>query len=497
MKMSKERSIYIKRQFWNSGKCNYHDSMTYKGNSCSKRVFKIVSVLFIMLFFSISSKAQDTLDYKLLDKKTYKYYLDKNWEGIIHYGVAAKKAGFDTYYINLRTGIAYLNLEDNYRSIYYLKRAIENNSQSDLARQYLYQCYINLGRKSEAYEVYKEMKFEIREKLKLEDLKAFDYIYLEGAQKYANNDSIGTTNFIQAGIGHNISRNLDIYHSYSYSDEDKYWGNYNQNQYYLKAVNYLGKGYNLKLAFQYINSKSNVEFTNNFQRVQTQMRSFIGYIRYDSIFDEIDEVNFGKLTENTYAFSISIGKTGRRLEFYPYLTYINANIENRSTLSQMISTQTKRYIDPFNTILINEESVHKENIDEKTSENIFQYGFDLSYILPILNNSVKIGSWINVNTSDRGTYIIPSPYANIKLFPSLWLNTDYYYGNTYYVSEKDLSLLNNSPDLSKQKISVMLNKYFKPNINLFLLYQYEEKEEKFFNFTYCYNTALLGLKIQM
>lgn len=87
---------------------------------------------------------------------------------------------------------------------------------------------------------------------------------------------------------------------------------------------------------------------------------------------------------------------------------------------------------------------------------------------------------------------------SLLMQPLKWLhiNLQYYYGNTLNLNEANGLFVNNSIDLTKQKISLLLNIYLNKWLSVYLFLQQEQKTEKFFKADYTFNTIIGGIKIR-
>ena len=100
--------------------------------------------LIIILLFSINLIAQDSVSYSYYDKKTYDLYLAENWKELISTTKQAFKSNYNSYYLQMRAGIAYYNQKNYVKAIKHLEKAREYNITPS-HREYLYYSYLYSG----------------------------------------------------------------------------------------------------------------------------------------------------------------------------------------------------------------------------------------------------------------------------------------------------------------------------------------------------------------
>ena len=96
--------------------------------------------------------------------------------------------------------------------------------------------------------------------------------------------------------------------------------------------------------------------------------------------------------------------------------------------------------------------------------------------------------------------LIYNPAVTFKAFRNLWIITNYTYANTTNYIEQEGFIVNNNYDLTKDKYSVLFNYKTAKNKDLYLCYQFENKQRQFgfpeINQNYTFNTILLGYTLK-
>jgi len=108
--------------------------------------------------------ACEKLEFRQVDTLTYQYYLNAEWEKLVGLGEEAIEQGIDYYYLRMRVGIAWYELEKYLFAAKHFKKALEFNSPDPLAEEYLYYCHLDSGKYSLAGENLRKLKSPEREK---------------------------------------------------------------------------------------------------------------------------------------------------------------------------------------------------------------------------------------------------------------------------------------------------------------------------------------------
>ena len=160
---------------------------------------------------------QISKDFNWYNQETFRFYEEQNWIELVRVGKDALDAGHDFFYLQLRIGIAYFEME-NYRIAQkHFNKAILYNRNDPLTFEYLYYAYIFSGRKTDANVLFHRHK-ETLVKRKVENPLLFlKSIYTEGALKMnsENDNNIGNINFFHFGMEHQLGSRLNVYHGYS------------------------------------------------------------------------------------------------------------------------------------------------------------------------------------------------------------------------------------------------------------------------------------------
>ncbi len=92
-----------------------------------------------------------------VDTATYGQFMRSSWNELIQTGKRAFKSGIDFYYLRLRVGAAEYNKKNYAGSIRHFKKAVKQNPEDTIAREYLFYASLFLNRKNAASLCYQEL----------------------------------------------------------------------------------------------------------------------------------------------------------------------------------------------------------------------------------------------------------------------------------------------------------------------------------------------------
>ncbi len=98
-------------------------------------------ILILLLVVQIRLSAQESWDFKTTDSLTFELYQQGKWSALIREGNLALSKGYDYYYLRMRLGIAYFNLQRYRQAAQHFEKALSNSSTSQIAFDYLSLSY--------------------------------------------------------------------------------------------------------------------------------------------------------------------------------------------------------------------------------------------------------------------------------------------------------------------------------------------------------------------
>ena len=230
-------------------------------------MYKIIIISAFLLILG-RVHGQTTNDFNWYNQETYKLYEEQNWNELVKVGKEALDSGYDFFYLQLRIGIAYFEMESYRTAQKYFNKALSYNGSDPLTLEYLYYAYLFSGRKADAGILFQRHK-EALAKRKVENPIFFlRSIYSEGGVKInsENDDNIGNINFFHLGLEHQLGSRLNVYHGYSGLTQkftelidstgsgNKPFQNiykYSQDEYYVKGAIAIARGLQIFPSYHY------------------------------------------------------------------------------------------------------------------------------------------------------------------------------------------------------------------------------------------------------
>ncbi len=180
--------------------------------------------------------AQDTLSFQEVNIKTYQYYLEQKWDSVILIGSQALRQHIDYYYLRMRMGIAYFQKKEYRIAEPHFLRALKFNSSDDVAKEYLYYCYTYSEQYDYAGKLSASFSDSLTKKLHTGYLKPIDVIYVDAGEKLSSDTAqYHNAFFFNAEAYSRLSKSISIFESYTYYNQTAYWGNVQQNDFYVKT----------------------------------------------------------------------------------------------------------------------------------------------------------------------------------------------------------------------------------------------------------------------
>ena len=414
----------------------------------SKKSF-LSLIFFVLMCGKIIS--QDTLNAAYIEQKSYQLYVDKNWSELIKFGNQALKSGIDYYYLQIRLGIAYYE-EKNYAiAETHFKESLFFNSEDELAKEYLYYCYIYNGRNEEARKLSNSFSEALIKKVDIKEQSKVGFFLVEAGTKVANqtgyyNQGTNTNSnyfnsplYFQIGLNHYVKNKFSLFHAITKYNQVSFIGNSKQTQYYIKASIPLKNNWLLSPSIHVLNSKLITETATppSTLHVGPPPRKIIT-----------------ETTSNSIIGSVSIQKTINK-----YTLSAGSLVSNIANKSQIIHN-----------------------------------GF-ISYSV-FGNPKLILGCTGYVHTLDSyaTTYAAVAPFLYYQPINRFSIKASYFYNEGKNIIEDNGYLVNNSFDLTTSRTSLLTNFQINKRVSLFGLYQFEKKVEAVQSFNYNYNVFVVGLK---
>ncbi len=447
---------------------------------------KKINILLVLSFLSLFSFGQQT--YKSVDSISYAMYQNQQWESLSNFGEQAVKNGFDYYYLNLRTGIAYFKLKDYNKSLLYINKSLQNNSLSQVSKEYLFWNHYYLNNEKETIQSYKELDDSIQNRMKYTPPKKIQFVYVESGIKLSDNQEVaGNILYGNIGLMHHASPKLDLYYSYTYSQQKLQWGSFLQNEIYVRPSYKLKKGWSTTLGLHYAsyNSKTDYSATANYYNSYSKNDYTTDY--YTTIKSNLK----GDFSLGNYFSQFSIQKQWKHFSIAPFINTLYTISNPQYKKKENINSTIKEYY-LGNQYAERDSMSSKVTVYTDTSYMLVNGGFKLNYYTSRFSLGLEFATTAQSNRARQ--IIIPSFSLNVS---------DKINISGYYFDKKDatfgmgngIMLFNNSND--NQKISLTAKYNLSKKTRIYATYQYDKIVDKRYINEYKMNTIFIGLKIKL
>jgi hypothetical protein len=196
--------------------------------------------------------ADTTLNFVNVETITYAQFLGQFWDELVVTGEKALNKHIDYYYLRLRLGVAYFQLQKFRAAEQQFNKAMQFNSEDPFLKEYLYFTYLKNAHYEQALKLSASFDNTLKTRTVGTDM-PISLLYAESGGKISNNDQIFSNAFyLQAGIGHRLTKYLNITHAYTNYNQQAFYGKVTQKQYYLGAKIPIKKTWLINPAFHLV-----------------------------------------------------------------------------------------------------------------------------------------------------------------------------------------------------------------------------------------------------
>lgn len=424
-------------------------------------MYKLIAIS--LLFLSSSGIfAQTKLRSDSVDVKTYDYYVKGEWDKIITLGEEALDSGIDFYYLRMRLGIAEFSRQDYIAAIPNFEKALTFVNNDSNAAGYLFLSNLLSGRDGESEVLSERLTQDQKRKFMVRQTAIFDGLYTESGYTYNKDFNSQKENFTSSAniydeqkifkdafyfnlsLSHKLSKRVKLFHGYNFISlsylkqfnefqEGKREFNVktNQNEYYINANIYLGKGFTLTPALHYLNIK--VEDM-NFRYDTTNAADIPIYSNYTN-------------TLNNYVLFLSLQK-----DFHKFRLSL-ANSFSDINNSKQIQNALQVVYFPLGSLNLYTVTDFILFSEKKSDEDLFTKG-------------------------------IFEQKAGFRILPFLWLEAFYTFGKIYNYNESNAFVVYNSGEVIKNRYGVnFLMPVLSGKMELSIRYQSYKQEMSYLTYT--------------
>ncbi len=421
-------------------------------------------ITLLLLFISIMLAKAQTNSFAYYDSLSYKLYEQQKWDSLILVNKQAFAENYDTYYLQVRTGVAYFNKRRFVSSIKYLQKAKEYYN-NDFVNYYLYLALKYSGFNYKAEDLSETFSDSLKKSLKIKksiissfDISASNYSNIDydnlNKKDILNNENTEAEisyrkkyNFLASvGVGFNISKSLKSYISYNYL-------NYKKEQKFQNTNDVLYK--------DALSTQSSFYFKLLWQKNRLSISGALNTLLINADYNEITAVypNKFQLKDTTYkstdvVFNLFVNYRFNYFDVNVGLTFSNLNTHNQS----IYSIGTILY--PFG----NKDLYIGYNFNyQDITERVGGQGRGRSSKKLLENN--------NVNKLLLGA----------KLLNPIWGEFTYYIGNINEYSEMGYYIYNEVNPI-KDMYSIKLIYLINNNLQFFVTARYSYQEIEYYNY---------------
>ncbi len=128
-------------------------------------MYRRLILTFIVVLFAGYLYGQDTLNYPVIDKYTYQYYTNNQWDKLIKLGKQSLHKNIDFYYLQVRMGIAYFETKRYLKAIKFLENAYKIDNNNPIVQETLYWAYIYSFMYNDAARLYDNINDAVKSKI--------------------------------------------------------------------------------------------------------------------------------------------------------------------------------------------------------------------------------------------------------------------------------------------------------------------------------------------
>lgn len=398
-------------------------------------MYRIISSIGLFLIMGSGLRAQDILDFKEINRESYRLYMAEEWDSVVSLGKKAFKQDVDFYYLRMRVGIAQYQQLRYRQASGHFKKALEFNQADPSALEYLYFALLFSGQAEQANLVRQDFKGELALKLPPIKGKAMDqiggeFLYYKGLNDELLSDPDALFADLPAGIqsitryytntslslGNRIAPGIRLNHMFTYLSKNNYY-------YYNDGLNLLHLDPQHVKQYQYyispsFTTQSGFTFSPMFHLLSIHFQSPVyisqGYQGGNS------QVAWGYADEFDLLTGLNVLKTTGNLD-------INLGL--------------------WGAILNNQQQI--------------QNRLGLTWY-PLGNLNFYLGGYLNtqyeISDSTGLLRIVPEIHAGFALAGKVWLDLNAAFGDmTNYLEQNGSVVFNSFSDIIQKKVGLTLS----------------------------------------
>ncbi len=417
---------------------------------------KKITLIIALITSSLLAMSQQ-LNYFMIDSLTYKLYLQKDWKNLIKIGKEAERDGIDFYYLKLRMGVAYLELNRTFKATKYFEEAYKINPDYKFTQEYLYYSYLAAGLERQSLSLFAKHSDNLESDIKISDRAvkemdvelsyfptlAFDYLtkndFLRDNNRIAYAELSRSLSIMKIGLDFQFSKKLFLYQNFEFT----------QNAFTLVKQSDMPENIGFNIDLNTYQLRSNSIFTLNLGH------KFLLNANFNLISGSIQTIDTNLLySRNPEPFIFKFS--------YKYFQFSSGV----SLTKRLWLFDIKPHFDYFHTFM----------------QDYFYSGMDLTFY-PLGNIDLYLKTSVNYSLPSVSSYpnIITSEIG-FRL-RKIRFTGDYYYGNINNFVENDGYFVYNTPETITKLFGGGISFPLKNNKTFYLFVLPSELEYSFYNIT--------------
>lgn len=408
-----------------------------------------------LLLMSLCARGQqgDTLTFAGVEGRSYRLYLDKDWNQLSGFCDRAIRADYDYYYLRMRAGIACYATGNYRKAVRHFLKALDFNSGDETAMRYLYESYQYAGQYEEARNISRHLDTASLRMTGANLLKDLSFVSLEGAVKLSDSSAkFHPATYIQLSGQHYIKQRFSLFHALTYYGQDEYRQKIKQYQYYLSS--------NIPLKHRLVLSPA-------------------VHVLYNKL--SVLELS------TTTSVSMTPTKPGKPSQQVVTVSTNTAYVPKQTSAIAGALTLTEKLT--YGDVSLGVTAC----VFDTANQYQVQAGFT---IYPFGNRKLALGALLyhHTETGYKQSNLAVAPFISSLIYRKLMLSASWLRNRGGNITESNAYLINNSIDVSLSRFNGMIEYSLLRHLNVYAVYSYETRQEKFARFQYHYHLALLGIK---
>jgi hypothetical protein len=449
----------------------------------------------ILVLFSIYLSAQNTV--REVDEITYNQFVKGNWQSLAKTGSKAAKQGLDFYYLNVRTGIAMMQLQRYHSAEKFLTKAAKQNS-NDYVNEQLMWAQSFSGNDFEANKTFKKLSEETQQQSGFKTTRPLEFVYVEGGAKFSDKTAIvGNSAYAQLLLKHNITPGFHLLHGYTFLNRPTPSGTLYQHQYLIAPSFHVKNGWAFEASILGMSYHTTVSL-DSVRIIDAQSQDTIPAGIRKFVVEGRRNTNYsGNYTQFGGYFQAGFSK---RFYHFALKSSVGFFVEQRHpNYSKTVADVGIRRI-YVNDVFVGSDSLLPPSTTSVDSFEIYYQGqlnIDAAYTFPFWQERITIGAKFFMPFTKSKVYATASPYLSVRVAKRAWLSAVYLYKGSYFLIDNGGTLLFNAFDVIHARTSLTATVAAAKIVTVYATFMHENLTDNFSKNRYNLYSAFAGLKFNL